>query len=211
MQRFFMIAALLASSITSTISLAQDAAEAAAAEQPKTSQASQPRVIIHTNLGAIKLELFADKAPKSVENFLEYARAGFYENTIFHRVISDFMIQGGGFTADLNQKSTRAPIENEADNGLSNLRGTVAMARTPAPNSATAQFFINVQDNTFLDHKGKQSPQAWGYAVFAKVVEGMNVVDEIRFVDTGRQGPLSDVPVEPVIIEKVEILADQDA
>ncbi|GAB4192396.1 MAG: peptidylprolyl isomerase B [Wenzhouxiangellaceae bacterium] len=171
---------------------------------------SNPMIAIHTNHGVIKVELYSDKAPKSVENFLQYARDGFYANTIFHRVISDFMIQGGGFSPDMQQLPTRSPIVNEADNGLSNARGTLAMARTPAPDSATAQFFINVQDNTFLDHKGKHSPQAWGYAVFGKVVEGMDVVDDIRFVDTQNSGMHQNVPVEPVIIERVEIL-DGDA
>lgn len=164
-----------------------------------------PTVILHTNKGPITLELLEDDAPISVKNFLEYARSGFYDGTIFHRVIGNFMIQGGGFDQDFNQKTTREPITNEADNGLSNVRGTVAMARTGMPHSATAQFFINVQDNEALDHRGTQSGRTWGYAVFGRVTEGMDVVDEIRRVATGNRGPHADVPVENVVIERVEI------
>jgi cyclophilin family peptidyl-prolyl cis-trans isomerase len=199
MQRLLMIAAL----VFSSFAMAQE--EKAAMSAQSTTTASPTMITIHTNRGVIKAELYQDKAPKSVENFLQYARDGFYEGTIFHRVISDFMIQGGGFNQEMQQKPTRAAIENEADNGLSNLRGTLAMARTPAPHSATAQFFINVQDNGFLDHKGKTSPNSWGYAVFGKVTEGLEVVDDIRFAETTRFGPHSDVPAEAVIIEKVEI------
>lgn len=201
MQRFLILAALLFSSLT----FAQSSDSSANSSQSSTSAMSPIMISIHTNRGVIKAELYQDKAPKSVENFLQYARDGFFDGTIFHRVISDFMIQGGGFTPDMQQKPTRAAIENEADNGLSNERGTLAMARTPAPHSATAQFFINVQDNGFLDHRGKASPNTWGYAVFGKVVEGMEVVDDIRFVETTRVGPHGDVPAEPVIIEKVEV------
>ena len=165
-----------------------------------------PAVVIHTNKGEIQLELFAGQAPKSVENFLGYARSGFYDGTIFHRVISHFMIQGGGFTADMEKKPTGEPIPNEADNGLSNKRGTIAMARTSDPHSATAQFFINVQDNMNLDHTGQGNSSAWGYAVFGRVTGGMEVVDDIRFVQTHSVGPYSDVPVEPVVIERVEIV-----
>jgi len=165
-----------------------------------------PSVVIHTSKGPITAELFSDQAPKSVENFLEYARSGHYEGTLFHRVIGNFMIQGGGFDRDMNQKPTREPVENEADNGLSNARGTLAMARTNMPHSATAQFFINVTDNPALDHRGKQSGRTWGYAVFGRVTEGMDVVDEIRRVETQTLGPMQDVPVEPVVIERVEIL-----
>jgi len=163
-----------------------------------------PRVRITTTLGDIVLELDREKAPKSVENFLDYVREGFYDGTIFHRVIDEFMIQGGGFTQDLQKKPTRAPIKNEADNGLKNLKGTVAMARTNDPDSATAQFFINVSDkNTFLNHTSR-SPRGWGYAVFGKVVEGMDVVDKIRKTPTGSAGPFrSDVPRTPVVMEKV--------
>ncbi|MCF6257556.1 MAG: peptidyl-prolyl cis-trans isomerase [Gammaproteobacteria bacterium] len=163
-----------------------------------------PRVRITTTLGDIVLELDREKAPKSVENFLNYVREGFYDGTIFHRVIDGFMIQGGGFTQDLQKKSTRAPIKNEADNGLKNLEGTVAMARTNDPDSATAQFFINVSDkNSFLNHTSPTS-RGWGYAVFGKVVEGMDVVDKIRKTPTGSGGQFrSDVPRTPVVMEKV--------
>ena len=164
-----------------------------------------PTVILHTNKGPITIELLEDDAPISTKNFLDYASSGFYDGTIFHRVIGNFMIQGGGFDQDFNQKSTNEPITNEADNGLSNERGTVAMARTNMPHSATAQFFINVQDNRALDHRGKQSGGTWGYAVFGRVTEGMDVVDEIRQVTTERRGPHADVPVENVVIERVEI------
>jgi len=164
-----------------------------------------PQVILHTNYGAITTELFSDKAPLSVANFLEYARAGHYDGTLFHRVIPNFMIQGGGFDTDFQQKPTRDPVQNEADNGLENTRGTLAMARTNDPHSATAQFFINVTDNSFLNHRGPQSGRTWGYAVFGRVVDGMDVVDSIRNVPTGQQGFHRDVPTEPVIIERVEI------
>jgi peptidyl-prolyl cis-trans isomerase B (cyclophilin B) len=164
-----------------------------------------PMVIIHTNFGPIEVELYADKAPKSVENFLAYVASGHYENTLFHRVIPNFMIQGGGFDLNFQQKPTEAPIENEANNGLSNTRGTLAMARTMSPHSATSQFFINVQDNTFLDHQGTYSGQAWGYAVFGEVTQGMDVVDAIRLVQTGRRSGHQDVPVESVIIERMEV------
>lgn len=161
--------------------------------------ADHPRVVLDTSKGKIVLELDADKAPRTVTNFLTYVDAGFYDGTIFHRVIPGFMIQGGGFTAEMQQKQTRAPIQNEADNGLQNGRGTIAMARTPDPNSATAQFFINTVDNDFLNHKSK-SPQGWGYAVFGRVVEGIDVVDEISRVKTVSRGMHRDIPVEPVVI-----------
>ena len=160
------------------------------------------RVEMDTTKGKIVLELDADKAPKTVKNFLAYADAGFYNDTIFHRVIPNFMIQGGGFTADMQQKKTRAPIANEADNRLRNRRGTIAMARTPNPHSATAQFFINTKSNDFLNYKGK-SPQGWGYAVFGRVVEGMTVVDAISGVKTGTRGRFRDVPTDPVVIRKI--------
>jgi cyclophilin family peptidyl-prolyl cis-trans isomerase len=169
---------------------------------------ANPEAIIHTSLGDVQLELYPDKAPASVENFINYASSGFYDGTIFHRVISHFMIQGGGFTPDMQKKTTGDPIRNEAGNGLSNKRGTIAMARTNNPHSATAQFFINVQDNMNLDYSGESSSSAWGYAVFGRVTEGMDVVDEIRFVKTSSQRPFSDVPVEPVIIESIEIKQD---
>jgi len=167
-----------------------------------------PRVVLHTSAGEIELELFPDKAPVTVENFLGYARSGFYDGTIFHRVISHFMIQGGGFTPDMQKKATGEPITNEADNGLSNKRGTIAMARTNHPHSATAQFFINVQDNIALDFTSEADPRGWGYAVFGQVTRGMEVVDEIRFVPTARKGPYGDVPVEPVVIERAEVLGE---
>ncbi len=182
--------------------------EAANTTAPTTQIEENPTVILHTNFGIIELELFADKAPKSVENFIAYAQAGHYDNTLFHRVIPNFMIQGGGFDLDFQQKPTNEPVVNEADNGLSNTRGTLAMARTMSPHSATAQFFINVQDNTFLDHQGTYSGQAWGYAVFGQVTQGMDVVDTIRQVPTGRKAGHQDVPVDPVIIERVEISAE---
>ncbi|MDX9943785.1 MAG: peptidylprolyl isomerase [Azonexus sp.] len=158
-----------------------------------------------TNFGVITLELDAEKAPKTVENFIAYVEAGHYDNTIFHRVIKNFMIQGGGMDAGMNQKATRAPVENEAANGLKNKRGTIAMARTNDPHSATAQFFINVVDNDFLDFRAP-SGQGWGYCVFGQVTEGMDVVDKIRAVRTGNKGFHQDVPVEDVIIEKAEVV-----
>ncbi|MBW7898050.1 Peptidyl-prolyl cis-trans isomerase cyp18 [Candidatus Brocadiaceae bacterium B188] len=165
---------------------------------------SNLRVRLETNKGTIVLDLDQKAAPKTVANFLCYVSNGFYNDTIFHRVIKDFMIQGGGFTSDMHQKSTQAPIENEADNGLSNLRGTIAMARTMDPHSATAQFFINTADNTFLDHKGKNS-QGWGYCVFGKVVEGMNVVDAIENLPTITKSGFEDVPSSPVIIKRANL------
>jgi peptidyl-prolyl cis-trans isomerase B (cyclophilin B) len=158
-----------------------------------------------TNHGVIALELNADKAPKTVANFIAYVEAGHYNNTVFHRVIKNFMIQGGGMEPGMNQKPCKAPIENEAANGLKNKRGTVAMARTSDPHSATAQFFINTVDNDFLDFKSP-SGQGWGYCVFGEVVEGMDVVDKIRAVRTGNKGFHQDVPVEDVIIEKAEVV-----
>ncbi len=159
-------------------------------------------VTLHTSMGDITLELDAEKAPKTVENFLRYAREGFYDGTVFHRVIDGFMIQGGGMTANLEQKSTHAPVENEANNGLKNATGTIAMARTNDPHSATAQFFINVADNGFLDHKAPTA-QGWGYAVFGHVTGGMEVIDQIRVVATGNKGYHQDVPVETITIERV--------
>lgn len=157
-------------------------------------------ITLHTNLGDITIELNPEKAPKTCANFKQYAEDGFYDGTIFHRVINNFMIQGGGLTADMKQKSTRAPIENEADNGLPNDTGTIAMARTSDPHSATAQFFINVKDNDFLNHSAKNS-QGWGYCVFGKVTEGMDVVNKIKVVKTGAQ----DVPQETIVIERVTV------
>lgn len=164
-------------------------------------------ILMTTTVGPMTLELDADNAPKTVENFLSYVSNGFYDGTIFHRVIDNFMVQGGGFTADMEQKATQAPIENEANNGLKNARGTIAMARTQDPHSATAQFFINVQDNDFLNHTG-ENMQGWGYAVFGKVTEGEDVLDKIRCVQTGSQAGHQDVPVEPIIIESVTVIGD---
>ncbi|BBU27877.1 peptidyl-prolyl cis-trans isomerase [Burkholderia sp. THE68] len=162
-------------------------------------------VELHTNHGVIKLELDAEKAPKTVENFLSYVKKGHYDNTVFHRVIDGFMIQGGGFEPGMNQKPTDAPINNEANNGLTNDNGTVAMARTNDPHSATAQFFINVKDNDFLNHSSP-TPQGWGYTVFGKVVEGMDVVEKIKKVKTGSKGFHQDVPVDDVVIEKAVVV-----
>ncbi|WP_020676474.1 peptidylprolyl isomerase [Geopsychrobacter electrodiphilus] len=161
-------------------------------------------IILQTSMGEITIELDGENAPLSSENFLAYAKDAIYDGTIFHRVIPGFMIQGGGFTSDMNQKPTRAPIKNEASNGLKNLRGTLAMARTQVVDSATCQFFINLVDNAFLDHKG-QAANAYGYAVFAKVTAGMDVVDAIAKVPTGSHGPHQDVPKEAVVIEKVSV------
>ena len=161
-------------------------------------------ITLHTTLGDITLELDAGKAPATVENFLGYAKDGFFDGTIFHRVIDNFMIQGGGMLEDMSQKPTKAPVKNEADNGLKNAKGTIAMARTNDPHSATAQFFINVSDNDFLNHKSP-TPQGWGYAVFGKVVTGMEVVEKIKGVKTGRRGYHDDVPVDAIIIQKVTI------
>lgn len=161
-------------------------------------------VKLHTNYGTITLELYPEKAPVTVENFLTYVKEGFYNGTIFHRVISNFMIQGGGMEPGMREKTTNAPIKNEADNGLSNERGTIAMARTMEPHSASAQFFINVKDNKFLDHRSP-TPDGWGYAVFGRVVEGMDVVDKIKDVATGNAGYHQDVPLEDVIIESAEV------
>ena len=162
-------------------------------------------VRLKTNLGSISLELDAEKAPLTTANFLEYVNSGHYNGTIFHRVIDGFMIQGGGFEPGMNQKPTRAPIKNEADNGLKNEAYTIAMARTPDPHSASAQFFINVANNDFLNFSAP-TPQGWGYCVFGKVVEGQDVVDKIRKVRTGSQAGHQDVPVEDVVIESAEIV-----
>lgn len=162
-------------------------------------------VILHTSMGDIKLELNKEKAPVTVENFVSYVNEGHYNGTVFHRVINGFMIQGGGFDKDMQQKPTNAPIKNEANNGLKNDVGTIAMARTQDPHSASAQFFINVKDNDFLNFSG-ENMQGWGYAVFGKVVDGMDVVDQIKTVKTGSKGFHQDVPKEPVIIETAEVV-----
>jgi len=172
-----------------------------AAEAPKA--AADPKVRITTSLGVMEVELDAKRAPISTANFLKYVDSGFYNGTIFHRVIPGFMIQGGGFEPGMKQKSPGSPIKNEADNGLKNLAGTIAMARTPDPDSATAQFFINAVDNAFLDHRAK-TMQGWGYAVFGKVTKGIEVVKKIESTPTGRAGGHDDVPKVDVVIQKVE-------
>ena len=162
-------------------------------------------VKLHTSFGVITLELDAARAPESVKNFLGYVESGHYTNTLFHRVIDGFMVQGGGFEPGMKLKATKAPVKNEAQNGLKNTRYTVAMARTSEPHSATAQFFINVNDNGFLDHTAP-TPQGWGYCVFGRVTEGTDVVDRIKLVKTGRRGMNQDVPAEDVIIERAEVV-----
>jgi len=166
---------------------------------------TQPKVQFDTNKGTIVIELNQEKAPVTVENFLSYVKSGFYDGVIFHRVIPNFMIQGGGFTPDMQQKSTQENIENEANNGLKNTKGSIAMARTSAPHSASSQFFINVKDNSFLDFTS-ETPQGWGYAVFGQVIDGIEVVETIENVTTGIVGPYSDVPKEAVIIEKASVI-----
>jgi peptidylprolyl isomerase/peptidyl-prolyl cis-trans isomerase B (cyclophilin B) len=172
---------------------------------PAAGQPANPRVLIETSRGNITVEVFPAQAPQSAGNFLNYVKTGFYDGLVFHRVIPGFMIQTGGMTADMAEKPKNAPIRNEADNGLRNLRGTLAMARTGDPHSASSQFFINVADNAFLDHRG-QTPQGWGYAVFGQVVDGMEVVDAIVAVPRGNRGPHGDVPVDPIIMQRVTLL-----
>jgi peptidyl-prolyl cis-trans isomerase A (cyclophilin A)/peptidyl-prolyl cis-trans isomerase B (cyclophilin B) len=173
-------------------------------------QAANPQVRITTSMGVVEAELYPDKAPKTVANFLEYVKAGHYSGTIFHRVIPDFMIQGGGFEPGMKEKNTRGPIEIESDNGLKNETGTLAMARTGDPNSASAQFFINTTNNDFLNFKSK-TVQGWGYTVFGKVTKGMDVVHRIEATPTGFRGQFQDVPEKDVIIEKVELVGDAAA
>jgi len=179
-------------------------------EEPSASAApaptgTNPMVEMRTSLGTMKIELYPDKAPKTAENFLQYAREGFYDGTVFHRVISGFMIQGGGFTPNMSEKETRAPIENEASNGLKNVHGSLAMARTGDPHSASSQFFINTVDNPFLDFTG-ETVQGFGYAVFGQVVEGLETLDAIKKVSTGSRDGQNDVPMNPVVIESVRVL-----
>ena len=164
-----------------------------------------PYVELETTMGNIVIELNQEQAPNTVANFLEYVKSGHYDGTIFHRVIDGFMIQGGGMDANMKEKSTNAPIQNEADNGLKNEVGTIAMARTSDPHSATAQFFINVKDNSFLNFSGK-NPQGWGYAVFGKVTEGMDIVNKIKGVPTGKYGFHADVPTTPVVITHAKVI-----
>ena len=167
--------------------------------------AANPQLEVKTSQGTLTIELYQDKAPKTVENFLQYAKDGFFNGTVFHRVIPGFMIQGGGFTPDMKQKEARAPIQNEAKNGLKNESGTLAMARTGDPHSASAQFFINLNNNAFLDHT-TPSDRGWGYAVFGKVLQGFDIVEKIGTTPTGRSGPFQDVPTTPVLIESVKLL-----
>lgn len=172
---------------------------------PAQTEPNNPRVALDTNHGTIVVELFPDKAPATVSNFLSYLNKGFYDGTVFHRVIKRFMIQGGGFTPDMQSKPTQAPIENEADNGLKNKRGTIAMARTSQPDSATSQFFINTVNNHFLDYRDK-TPSGWGYCVFGRVVDGMETVDAIEALPTGNKGMHRDVPTKPAIITKAVLV-----
>ena len=173
----------------------------------ETTMSNMPLVELETSMGNITIELNEEKAPKTVENFLNYVNSGHYEGTIFHRIIDGFMIQGGGMDAQMNEKKTNAPVENEADNGLKNDKGTIAMARTQDPHSATSQFFINVKDNDFLNHSGKNM-QGWGYTVFGKVTSGMDVIEKMKGVPTGRFGMHADVPTEPVIIKSATIISE---
>ena len=172
----------------------------------ETTMSDMPVVQLETSMGDITIELNEEKAPKTVENFLNYVNSGHYEGTIFHRVNDGFMIQGGGMDAQMNEKKTNAPIENEADNGLKNDKGTIAMARTQDPHSATSQFFINVKDNDFLNHSGKNM-QGWGYTVFGKVTDGMDVIEKMRSVATGRFGMHADVPNEPITINSAKVVS----
>ena len=172
---------------------------------PAAGQPANPRVLIETSKGNITVEVFPGNAPLSAANFLNYVKSGFYDGLAFHRVIPGFMIQTGGMTPDMAEKPKGAPIQNEADNGLKNLRGTLAMARTGDPHSASSQFFINVADNAFLNHRGK-SFEGWGYAVFGQVIDGMNVVDAIVAVPRGNRGPNGDVPIDPIVMKRVTLL-----
>ncbi len=172
------------------------------------SETTNPQVLLKTSMGDIVIELYRDKAPVTVKNFLRYVEEGKYDSTIFHRVIDGFMIQGGGMTPDMRERQTYAPIKNEAGNGLKNEKCTIAMARTQVVDSATSQFFINLKDNDFLDHRD-DSPRGFGYAVFGKVIKGMDVVESIGHVKTGAKGFHRDVPLEPVVIEKATILTDK--
>lgn len=195
MKRIFFALAILAFSVPAFTSTAHAAGKKVMVE-------------VKTTRGSITLELYPDKAPVTVENFLKYARAGKYDGTVFHRVIKNFMIQGGGMTADMKERATFPPIKNEADNGLKNVKGSIAMARTNMPHSASNQFFINTKDNHFLDHQNK-SMRGWGYAVFGKVVKGMKTVSKIESVKTGHRMGHSDVPVKPVTIKKVIVTSDK--
>jgi cyclophilin family peptidyl-prolyl cis-trans isomerase len=176
---------------------------------PAAGQPANPRVLIETSKGNITVEVFPGQAPQSAGNFLNYVKTGYYDGLVFHRVIPGFMIQTGGMTADMAEKPKHAPILNEADNGLKNLRGTLAMARTSDPHSASSQFFINVKDNAFHNHRGKTF-EGWGYAVFGQVVDGMEVVDAIVAVPRGNRGPHGDVPIEPIVMQRVSVLPEAE-
>jgi peptidylprolyl isomerase/peptidyl-prolyl cis-trans isomerase B (cyclophilin B) len=201
----FLLALTLGASLAATGCNAKEPGKQTVSTQPTAGQPANPRVLIETSKGNITVELFRGNAPLSVDNFLKHANSGFYDGTIFHRVIPGFMVQGGGMLPDMTEKPRGTPIQNEADNGLKNLRGTLAMARTGEPHSATSQFFINVNDNYFLNHRGK-SIEGWGYAVFGQVVDGMEVVDAIVAVPRGNRGPHGDVPLEPVVMKKVTVI-----
>jgi cyclophilin family peptidyl-prolyl cis-trans isomerase len=211
MFKSLLLAATLALPVAAVAQETATPAAPAADAKATAPSADKPRVTLRTTQGDIVLELDKRAAPITVDNFVKYARAGQYDGTIFHRVIDGFMIQGGGYTPELVGKPTRAPIMNEAPNGLKNTRGTVAMARTADPHSATAQFFINVADNAALDHIATTDSRSWGYAVFGKVVEGMDVVDRIKALPTRREGAMENLPVEAVIIEKAEVAGDAGA
>jgi len=201
----FLSTLLLGATLATTGCGAKEPGKQTVSTEPAAGQPANPRVLIETSKGNITVELFASKAPVSVENFLSHVKTGFYDGTVFHRVIPGFMIQGGGMLPDMTEKSRGAPIKNEANNGLKNLRGTQAMARTGEPHSATSQFFINVADNYFLNHRG-ESFEGWGYAVFGQVLSGMEVVDAIVAVPRGDRGMHQDVPIEPVVMTKVTVV-----
>jgi peptidylprolyl isomerase/peptidyl-prolyl cis-trans isomerase B (cyclophilin B) len=186
---------------------ASEPGKQAVSTAPAAGQSANPRVLIETSKGNITVEVFPGQAPLSAENFINYVKSGYYDGLIFHRVIPGFMVQGGGMNASMAEKPHGAPIQNEADNGLKNLRGTLAMARTGDPHSASSQFFINVADNAFLNHRGK-SVDGWGYAVFGEVVDGMDVVDAIVAVPRGNRGPHGDVPIEPVMMKRVSLVPE---
>ena len=194
---------ILVFSLFASQAFAQESAANAKTDEEKTA-AAKTQVIFETSLGNFTIELNREKAPATVENFLQYVNDGFYQDTIFHRVIDGFMVQGGGFTEDMVQKQTRTPVKNEADNGLTNIPGSVAMARTNAPHSATSQFFVNVVDNTFLNHRSKTTA-GWGYTVFGQVTEGMEVIDAIRLVPTTTKTYYQNVPIKPVVINKAYV------
>ena len=204
----FLFALLLGTTLATTGCGAKEPGKQTVSTEPAAGQPANPKVLIETSKGNITIELFAGKAPVSVENFLSHVKTGFYDGTVFHRVIPGFMIQGGGMLPDMTEKPRGAPIRNEANNGLKNLRGTLAMARTGDPHSATSQFFINVVDNYFLNHRG-ESFEGWGYAVFGQVVSGMEVADAIVAVPRGDRGMHQDVPLEPVIMKRVSLIPSQ--